>query len=289
MDDGSRPAKRSPAVGDGLHRTGPAPGQRPGIFFENTTIGTLSIDGDFAYTVADLAVPKPPMYRMGNVVHGQPNQFGWSRDIADAISRNRLTAFDLSTGCKNLWDSNLFNPDSKDSIPELSGYFFLGPPLPLDGKLYVLSKKQQELRLIGLENVKTDMGAWKPKVDFVLPLGVSHDSNLEDDALRRINAVHLSYDDGVLVCPTNLGYVLGVDLLQHSLLWAYPYRDKTDMAGAALPPGGRVLPGGIVIGPNGQQIIPGQPQQGWKDSAPSFKTARWFSRRRTAWLSPAST
>ena len=83
------------------------------------------------------------------------------------------------------------------------------------------------MRLIGLENVKGEApNMWKPNVDFVLPLGISHDSKLDDDSLRRVNALHLSYGDGVLVCPTNLGYVIGVDLLQHSLLWAYPYRDK---------------------------------------------------------------
>ena len=35
------------------------PGQRPGIVFENTTIGSLSTDGEFAYAVEDLVVPPP--------------------------------------------------------------------------------------------------------------------------------------------------------------------------------------------------------------------------------------
>ena len=52
----------------GVHRRNEQqPGQRPGILFENTTIGTLSIDGDFVYTVDDLAVPKPPNYRLADL------------------------------------------------------------------------------------------------------------------------------------------------------------------------------------------------------------------------------
>ncbi len=247
-------------------------GVRPGIVFENTTTGTLSIDGDFAYTVADLAVPKPPTYRFAGAFPGQPQQnFGWSADIVEWIKSNRLAAFDLSSGCRSVWQPEVFT----DPKSELSGCFFLGPPLAVNGKLYVLSEKQQELRLICLENIKGDgVHVWKPQIDFVLPLGVSRDSKLEDDSLRRINAAHLSYGEGVLVCPTNLGYVIGIDLLQNSLLWAYPYRDKTDVAANALPPGARILPGGLIIGPNGQQIQPTLPQQGWRSSAPIIQDGK---------------
>ncbi len=42
-----------------------------------------------------------------------------------------------------------------------------------------------------------------------------------------MQAAHLSFGEGILVCPTNAGAVLGVDLLSHSLVWAHPYREKT--------------------------------------------------------------
>ncbi len=85
-------------------------------------------------------------------------------------------AYDLSSGCKSVWDCRKFT----DPKSELSDCFFLGPPLAVNGKLYVLAEKQQELRLICLENVKGDAPrTWKPKIDFVLPLGISRDSQLE--------------------------------------------------------------------------------------------------------------
>ncbi len=278
MMDGSRQSALSTFEQQYIGQQNGQPGQRPGIFFENTTVGTLSIDGDFAYTVADLTVPKPPNYRtnMGFAPGMPQNQFGWSKDVMDMISHDRLAAYDLSRGCTMVWDSRYFDADNKEGIPDLSGCFFLGPPLAVNGKLYVLSEKQQELRLICLENVKGEGDAWKPKVDFVLSLGVSRDSKLEDDALRRVNAAHLSYGEGVLVCPTNLGYVIGIDLLQNSLLWAYPYRDKADAGLTGLPPGViRVLPGGIMIGAmTGQQIQPTLPQQGWRGGAPIIQDGK---------------
>src|SRR5262249_11816881 len=48
---------------------------------------------------------------------------------------------------------------------------------------------------------------------------------LPQDSIRRLQAAHLAYGDGILVCPTNAGLVLGVDLLSQSLVWAHSYRD----------------------------------------------------------------
>ena len=55
---------------------------------------------------------------------------------------------------------------------------------------------------------------------------VVQQSRVTHDVSRRLNAVHLAYGEGILVCPTNAGEVLGVDLLSRSLAWAYPYREQ---------------------------------------------------------------
>src|SRR5262249_18862019 len=39
--------------------------QRPGVVFENSTVGTLSTDGTYAYVVEDFQVPPPPYVRQG--------------------------------------------------------------------------------------------------------------------------------------------------------------------------------------------------------------------------------
>jgi outer membrane protein assembly factor BamB len=243
--------------------------QRPGIIFENTTIGTLSTDGDLAYTVEDLVIPPPAQFRMNMGFPGNPNPWGWPPDLVAMVEHSRLMAYDLSAGCKVAWEA----PPPGDTKSEFADSYFLGPPLAVNGKLYVLSEKQEELRLLCLENVKDDRGGVKPKIDFVLPLGTSHDK-LQMDVLRRVNAAHLAYGEGVLVCPTNLGYVIGIDLLQNSLLWAYPYRDKADAEDNTNPNmgvGGKW--GGIRPGlPPGMVQTP--PQQGWRASAPIIQDGK---------------
>ena len=269
MDDGQRPAERPQPVDAGLHRPGPAARHRLREHHHRHAQHRRRL----RLHRRGPGRAQPPAYRFANGFPGQPQQnFGWPPEIVEAIKSNRLAAFDLSSGCSSVWLPEVFT----DPKSELSDCFFLGPPLAVNGKLYVLSEKQQELRLICMENVKGNAPkTWKPKIDFVLPLGVSRDSKLEDDALRRVNAAHLSYGEGVLVCPTNLGYVIGIDLLQNSLLWAYPYRDKADAAALdTLPPGARRFPNGIIVGPNGQQIQPTLPQQGWKSSAPIIQDGK---------------
>ena len=251
------------------------PALRPGIVFENTTIGALSTDGDFVYTIEDLVEPPPSIYAQQQMMGfvGNPNINNWPQDIIKAVGHSRLRAFDLTHGCATAWSL----PAEGDDKSEFADSYFLGPPLCLNGKLYVLTEKQQELRLVCLENVKHGAG-WTTKVDFMLSLGTARDSQMQQDPLRRIHAAHLSYGDGVLVCPTNLGYVIGIDLLQNSLLWAYPYRDKTDVAEE--PAGGTVMgPGGMPMRIRGGWVPSGTynqspPQSGWKVSAPIIQDGK---------------
>jgi outer membrane protein assembly factor BamB len=49
---------------------------------------------------------------------------------------------------------------------------------------------------------------------------------LRAEPFRRIQAAHLAYGDGILVCPTNVGMLVGVDLLTGNLAWAIPYGES---------------------------------------------------------------
>ena len=221
---------------------------RPGILFENTTIGTLSTDGDYVYTVEDLAVPPPPGFHdkkglLGFLAGG--NSYGWPRELVDAVNHNRLLAYDLAAGCKTVWQA----PDDRDKTGELTDSYFLGPPLPLDGRLFVLNEKKESLRLIGLETVKEGKGVEKPHISFVLPLGKAP-SGLGDDPLRRVHAGLLAYGDGIIVCPTNLGCVVGVDLLTRTVAWVHRYDEPK--AAPKPPAGPRASP----------------PQSEWRSPAP---------------------
>jgi outer membrane protein assembly factor BamB len=191
-------------------------GGNQNLIFENTVIGTLSTDNVRVYLVDDMGLPPHPSAVMGNPWGG----FGGGgtslgAHVAELAQRSLLVAIDLETG-KLLWSHG----DAQHGTePELTGCYFLGPPLPLAGKLFVLTEKNAELRLVCLEPADGKL-VWKQTL-------ATAKEKLLQDVGRRVEAVNLSYADGILVCPTNAGAVLGIDLLSRSLVWAFPYREKS--------------------------------------------------------------
>jgi outer membrane protein assembly factor BamB len=241
---------------------------RPGVLFENSVTGSLSTDSHFAYAVEDLVVPPPPFQPEFN--GGFANHPGLGRygpEVSEAVQHSRLLAFDLRTG-KLAWQLG-----ERGQGGPLEDCYFLGPPLPLGGKLYVLTERQQELRLVCVNPTAAQKQVgertfWQPRVESAQTLATTRDK-IQNDVARRAQAAHLAYGEGILVCPTNAGAVLGVDLLSNSLLWAYPYREKGDgpdePTGPPMP--GR-FPGRVIIGPNGMPMGTAQVPQQWKVTAP---------------------
>lgn len=236
-----------------------------GVFFENAVVGTLSHDTQRVYFVDDLAVP-PHQYLFNSMnVVGAPNTS--FRPFDDEVKGSQLTAIDIETG-KLAWmvpprDREKDKPPAA-TASELSDTCFLGPPLPLGGKLYVLVEKNTELRVVCLDPVRLDAQGL-PEIVWIQSLGMAN-VRLLQDSQRRLQAAHLSYGDGILVCPTNAGVVIGVDLLSHSLVWAYSYRDSTQ------PMPDEVMPGMIIRGRiRGGPVAPmgaAPAQERWRTSAP---------------------
>jgi outer membrane protein assembly factor BamB/tetratricopeptide (TPR) repeat protein len=229
--------------------------QYPQILFENSTVGTLSTDGQYVYAVEDLAVPPPPPM----VNPGMNNVQTFSQEIQDAIQHSRLQAFDLKVNGKLIWE--LGNLEEKTPLAEC---YFLGPPLPLDGLLYLLVERRQQVCLVCLDPTATG------KVVSIQPLARTQ-RPLRDDPYRRIQAAHMAYADGILVCPTNAGLVFGVDVLTNGVAWVHPYAgDK----GEALPAPRQ----GVGSKPNAaflsRVVVQGSPPswRGWKMSGPESRT-----------------
>ncbi|HMO37378.1 MAG TPA: hypothetical protein PKA06_15170, partial [Gemmatales bacterium] len=215
----------------------------PNILVENTLLGTLGADSELVYSVEDTAVPP-------NVqVHGVPWRGGWNRNPqmgnrqGDFASCNHLIAYELEGG-RIAWSIGTRQPDQP-----FTDMFFLGPPLPLGGKLYVLAEVNAEIKLLCLQNIKTPKPNLPEEFDYAVelvwaqPLGVV-DRKLVEDPVRRTQAAMLSYSDGILVCPTNAGTVLGVDLLTRTLVWAFNFQNEpvnTDSNSADRVPQFRIL------------------------------------------------
>jgi len=270
----------------------------PGVLFENSTIGALSHDNQRVYFVDDLSIPPHP-YNFNQQNFGGSTNLG---AFSDEVQFSRLTAVDLETG-KLRWtiggrgSSQALAPvmprgrivngapapvapppeaddkrDTLNSAADLTDTFFLGPPLPLSGKLYQLAEKNTELKLICLDPNKLDPQNL-PEIVWQQSLGTAN-RRLPQDSLRRLQAAHLAYGDGILVCPTNAGVLLGVDLLTHSLVWAHSYRDSgaqgsgEDMPG--LPPGFNPRGGRGIR--NSYMGVPAQER--WRTAAPIIHSGR---------------
>jgi outer membrane protein assembly factor BamB len=233
--------------------------QRPGIVIENSVLGGLSTDGQRVYAVDDLAVPPYVQQFMGGW-GGQP-QFPWGQKVNDAMAHSKLQAYDLGSG-KLIWEVGGVGGGDKEKEEkgaELYDTYFLGAPLAMGGKVYVMTERREELRLVCLD-------AAKGSISWIQTLASTKDKMIYDPD-RRSQACHLSYGEGVLVCPTNAGAVIGVDLLSHSLLWAYAYRDKA--AGPAQPEQPNFGKGGRFVQP-GMALA----KKKWKVSAPVIQDGK---------------
>jgi outer membrane protein assembly factor BamB len=125
---------------------------------------------------------------------------------------NTLVALDLATEGKLLWRVGA----GVDDGTELSNAFFLGPPLPLDGRLYVIAELAGDINLFCL-NPATGSEIWRQQLVAVESGGI------ETDAVRRVAGAVPSYDNGIMICPTGAGAIVAIDLGDRMIRWGVSY------------------------------------------------------------------
>ena len=183
--------------------------------WHDRTIGTLSTDGRFIYAVDEVGVLGLQTFSSRGLVQ--------SGAVADWVPRdfNRLLAFELASEGKLVWE--LGGPRGEQAL-ELGGTFFLGPPLPLGETLYCLCERDGEIRLLALSG-RSVVGAQGTGGTMLWSQGIAEpEFNVLTHPGRRLAGLSPSYAEGVLVCPTEAGLVVAVDLARRQLLWSYPYR-----------------------------------------------------------------
>jgi outer membrane protein assembly factor BamB len=217
----------------------------PSLLDDNATLGTLSSDGRRVYFVEDLPAPPHPSDLKNLQDNGGVGKH-WFSTAEGNLHHNRLRAVDAKTG-ELRWEIGAWQKDPRRELLEpLSNAFFLGAPLPVGPRLFVLVERAQEINLLCLDSSTGDL-LWSQNLASV-------PSSIESDAARRMRPVHLAYADGVLVCPTNAGAVVAVDPLSHNLLWAHLYEEAKPSA----------------VGDAAEFLVPGASvQEGWwKGGAP---------------------
>ncbi len=267
-------------------------GKMPGVLFENPNQGSLSHDGKLAYFVDDMAVPPAPL-------QFDPNFGGFPPQPGDTGARgmkdySRLFAVEVDTGSLawSLGGLPTAAPkpgaaDDDDKYPNAAalteGSYFLGAPLPYNGKLYALYERDGALKLVCLDPFKTVIvpparkdvaGAPAPDVVWVQNLGKAM-TPLKQDPLRRIQASFLACADGVIVCPTNSGAIVAVDLNARSLLWAHTYATiERPVGGPGGGPGMGGMPGGFRPGMPGQPAASPLANERWRSASPIISGGR---------------
>ena len=185
--------------------------------WNDLTYGILSSDGRCVYSIEDVIVdyrgiPLPAYQVMAGMAQFGLDGIGGT-NVEAAYSCNRLAARDLRTG-KLQWE--LGGPGAARQ----AGTFFLGPPLPLMGQLYVLAEVKSEIQLLVLNPATGDLVWSQPLASPRLSIFI--------DPLRRWAGMSPVYADGILVCPTYSGAIVGYDLASRSFLWGQQYTEKSD-------------------------------------------------------------
>lgn len=185
--------------------------------WQNAVYGMLSSDGEFVYCVDDPERHWQPGPReQANIEEGSARQLNFAARPfmmpRTASPANVLKAYDLGSQGKFMWSS--------EDHAELAELFFLGPPLPVAGSLYVLGELKGEVRLYVLD---PRAGSLQWTQQLVLP-----EANPLEERLRHTAGAVPSYSDGILVCPTSGGAVVAVDLTTRTLLWGLQYPKSPD-------------------------------------------------------------
>ncbi len=173
----------------------------------DATFGTLSSDGRLVFAVED----QGPVLGVKSVIVGNRRIVNFNNPVG-VKDNNRLAAYDIRSG-KLKWQAG---GDAEEYGVRLPEAFFLGPPLPLMGQLYVLAEMKGEIRLLALDAANGNL-LWSQQLAIV-------EQSIQQDPLVRLTGISPSYADGILVCPTSTGALVAVDLATRSLLWGYRYR-----------------------------------------------------------------
>jgi outer membrane protein assembly factor BamB len=179
-----------------------------GLLFRNGTYGVISSDGEQLFVIEDHAVLSRQLPG-SNLGHRDQRYDPYRRNW----SSNRLTAYDLRNG-RPIWDIGGTEMNEPFDLP-LAGTYFFGAPVPEGDELFIVGEKDNEIRLHVLTR-KTGEPSWSRLIAY-------SDAKIADDLGRRWWNCQVSVGSGVLVCPTTAGWLVGVDRLERSVLWAYRY------------------------------------------------------------------
>lgn len=224
--------------------------------YEDWTYGSVSSDGRriFAVEGLDFQVPSPNTNVNNGRVFMQNGEEEWN-------GFNRLAAYELAGG-RLAWE---IGGNRVEAAGDFVGHFFLGPPLSCDGHLFVLAEVQGEVRLVVLEAQLAGVRkVWSQPV--IVPRLPIH--RFED---RRRTGLMPASSNGIVICPTGTGAVIGVDFALRRLLWSFQYTSTSPAPVQGMHP----LMAANIARANRQAGLDDS-DRGWLDGNPVIAEGRVF-------------
>ena len=180
------------------------------LLFRDGVFGLISSDGKQLFVIED----------HGILSRNQPGQhWGWdgNNETHDPFGlpwkTNRLVSYDLHTG-RTLW--SVGGNESRESFdPPLSGSYFYGTPAVDGDELFVVAGKGDDIKLWSLDR-QSGAPKWSQLIAYA-------DTKIDLDIARRWITSQVAVGDGVIICPTTVGWLVAIDRMRQSVLWAHRY------------------------------------------------------------------
>jgi outer membrane protein assembly factor BamB len=176
--------------------------------------GQLTTNGEFVFSIEDVSSAT------------------WTIDLDDrppGIDRshaNYLRVYELATGRLRGQAGAAEEGVGRGLGAPLSGMYFLGAPLVMGERIYVLAENSQGIYLLQL---KASLLRGRP-ADAELDLRPVHSQllcvpkyGLEDHPVRKYCGVSPSFGRGLLICSTCNEEIIAISADDHSVRWVYRY------------------------------------------------------------------
>ena len=188
--------------------------------WRDLTSASLSTDGTYVYAVFDGGM-------VSSISQAALNVPDLATHPLAPHPYNQLVAIELQHG-RMKWTAGGPSGPYQD---ELAGVYFLGAPLPIDGKLYCLVEDRGQVRLVVLDAARAAADHLRPGRAMIWSQALYNpDVNLSNAWLgteRRMAGLSPSADGDILICPTGETTVVAVDIARRTLLWTEQYREPT--------------------------------------------------------------
>ncbi|MFM7058444.1 MAG: PQQ-binding-like beta-propeller repeat protein, partial [Planctomycetota bacterium] len=178
------------------------------------TAAQMAISGSTLFVVEETAAGGSELDGIPGMIRGMPT-----------LPSNFIRAYDAATGLF-LWEigGQVQNavPGQPGSSNLLAGYYFLGAPLVLGSRIYVLAENGEGVYLIRIGEPLAGGAKVNPQI-LASQLLTTPDRKLAEHPLRRYAGLMPTYARGLLICPTCDNRVVAVSAEDLSIRWVARY------------------------------------------------------------------